>query len=155
MCVSCGDCCHPLSSTGCRLAPFVVRACLGAIIFCTTPGRSLLCGSFCRLCVGRYLLGGGDVGYCSGGGGGGGALVWRRRAERRLADHDVLRASCGSMDWSRAWWEANRHARRGNGFAGRVDFAVVCPAPQKIFVALLNAQQSRPYLDGLRLECSD
>ena len=36
---SCGDCCHPLLSADCRLAPFVVRACPGAIIYCTTPGR--------------------------------------------------------------------------------------------------------------------
>ena len=36
-------------------------------------GRSSLCGSFCRLCVGRYHLGGGDVGVGAVGGGGGGA----------------------------------------------------------------------------------
>jgi len=116
------------------------------------PGPIAIVRISCRLCVGRYLLGGGDVGFRSGGGGGGGALVWRRRAERRLADHDVLRALCGSMEWSRAL-SGNRPSRSsGNGFAERVVDAVVCSAPRKIFVALLNAQQSRLCLDRLRLQ---
>ena len=66
------------------------------------PGPIAVVRIFCRLSVGRYLLGGGDVGFRSGGGRCGVALVWRRRAERRLTDHDVLRVLCGSMDWSRA-----------------------------------------------------
>jgi len=74
----CGAYCHPLSL--CPLAPFVVRAWPGRIIFCATRGPIVVGsveGSSVGWIVGRYHLGGGDVGFGSGGGGGGGALAWR------------------------------------------------------------------------------
>ena len=112
--------------------------------FLYNPGPIAVVRISCRLCVGRYLLGGGDVGFRSGGGGGGGALVWQRRAKRRCEDH----ACAARVVWLHGWEphascrEAYRCAHRGNGFAKRVVDVVVCSAPRKIFVALLNGQQS-------------
>ena len=65
-------------------------------------------------------------------------------AERRLMYHDVLHTSCGSMDWSRTLV---------GKLAGRVGDAVVCPALQKTFVALLNGHQIPLGLARVCLQC--
>jgi len=60
------------------------------------------------------------------------SVAWRTMIVLRVSlwlDGWEPRASCR---------EASRRARRGNGCAGRVGDAVVCPAPRKIFVALLS-----------------